>query len=405
MIMASHCVLSFTSRLSAAIAGGLILFSGFHASADTYTETLAKVVDSSRDVIVARSKASAEQADNHTGLNLDNPEVEFSYQWGSPGYVPDKKTIDVSQSFNPGVLSGARKRVAKARDYVAELGPEASKAEVAGVADRLMTDIVWRTRTAAHYESALKLVSQILEAAEKSLKQGHMTLFDVNSIRMEYNSLMADARLNQIELDADMTALRNIAPEAVIAWDGAEYMAWELPGNFKDWATSAVGHNIAVRRARAGESVLAEEEYLVKKENLPEFSLGFTSELVQDANYYGVAVGVQIPLWANSGKMKSARAARAAANLDIENIETEFYLTLERLYNRAIVLKNLDADTRRFREECDIRPQLAKMFNAGELSIHDYLSQLQPLLELDIKAIDAEHDYQISLVEFRAASR
>lgn len=392
-------------RSLSALCASLLLFLPASALADDYATTLAKIVEASRPLAAARSLADAEIAENATGLNLENPELEFSYQWGQPGYVPDKKTVDVSQSFDFATLSGAKRRLALAKNKLASSGVSSAARDVASEADEIMTDIAFRSRLAAHYDSALMLVRKIYDAAEASRKKGNMTIVDVNSIRMEYNALISEARLNQIELDANFSSLKRIAAGAPISWRGDAYLDYHLPADFSAWLASVAPQNANLAMLRAQSEVAEKEIELRRKENLPSFSAGFTSEIVKDANYYGVALGVELPLWANSGRVKAARAAHAAAVLDSENALQEYEIRLRSLYDKAIVLRNLVDDTRRLRDECDIRPGLAKLFSAGQLSVHDYLSQLQPLIDLDKRMLEAEHDYQVALTEFRAATR
>lgn len=373
--------------------------------ADDYAVTLQRIVESCRALNAAKSVAEAEKAENHTGLNLDNPELGFSYQWGQPGYVPDKKTIDLTQSFNFATLSGAKRNMADARDRVADASTLEARRNAAAEADALMTDIVYRRRLAQHYDSALLLVNNIYSAAEKARKKGNMNIVDVNSIRMEANALLTESKLNLIELNANLASLQRLAAGYKVTWNGDNYLPYSLPENFDSWSNEALLQSSDLILAKANASVADEEIKLRKKENLPNFSAGFTSEIVKDANYYGVALGVELPLWANSGKVKAAQAAKAAAMVEIENTEAEFRQRLQVLYDKAVVLHQLEIDSRKLRDECDIRPGLAKLYSAGQLSVHDYLSQLQPLLELDKKMIEAEHDYQLALTEFRAASR
>lgn len=382
----------------------LLLGAAATLPAGNYRQTLTSIVNHSPALAAAASQTDADRAENHTGLNLADPEVEVSYQWGSPGGVPDKKTIDVSQEFDFATLSGAKKRVAHVRDEEAAITFAAARRAIAAEADALMTDIVFRRKLAAHYDSALNLMHRTLDAAEAALRKNEMTVIDVNTVKMELNSLETERQLNDIEMRGALALLSRLGGGITLEWEGSDYLEYFLPPDFAQWCAAEASHTPEVKAARAGVSLADTEISLRKSENLPSFSLGYTSELVTGANYHGVTLGVTLPLWAGSGRVRAARAARNAAAVEAANAELDFSLRQRALFDKALALRNLDGEARRLCKECDIRQPIRKLYDSGQLSVHDYLSQLQPLLGLERKVIEAEYDYQKALAEFRAAT-
>lgn len=381
-----------------------ILSAGVCCRADNYMRTLARIVSNSPAVASAASLTDAEKAENNTGLNLADPEIGLSYQWGVPSDVPDKKTIDVTQEFDFATLSGAKRRLARAKDSAADIALAAARRDIAAEADAIMTEIVFRRRMGLHYDSALSLMRRTLDAAEAAVRKGEMTIIDVNTVKMELNSLETESRLNEIEIRGAMAGLTRLAGGDVPDWNGTDYPDYSLPADFDGWCAMVAPTVPEVMAARAGVSIADTEISLRKSENLPTFSLGYTSELVTDANYHGVTLGFGLPLWANSGRVRAAKAARAAAALGAENAVLDFTLSHRTLFDKAVALRRLDDEARRLRDECDIRQSIRDLYDSGSLSVHDYLSQLRPLLDLDKKVIEAEYDYQKALADFRAAT-
>ncbi|MDE6006164.1 MAG: TolC family protein [Muribaculaceae bacterium] len=374
------------------------------AAAEDYSTTISRIVNSNPSVKTLAARTEADIQENHTGLNLANPELELSYQWGSPAEVPDKKTIDLSQSFDFATLSGGKRRVAEAKDAVAKSALDAARRDVAAEADMIMTEIVFRSRIALHYDSALNLLHRTLDAAELAFEKQEMTIIDVNSVKMELSALEAEATINNIDLASLKARLSSLAGGTTLDWRPDQYFSYELPLDFADWCRQAANSSPEVAAARAELSLADREISLRKSENLPSFSLGYTSELVTDANYYGATLGVELPLWANAGRVKAARAARSAAQLSIDNAILDFSLSQRALYDKAISLRKLDDTARRLFKESDIHLALYRLYSEGQLSSHDYLSQLQPLLQLQRRAFEAEFEYQKALAEFRAAT-
>lgn len=380
------------------------LFSVFSSFAEDYYATLSRIVEANPSVRALAARTEADIKENHTGLNLANPELGLSYQWGSPAEVPDKKTIDLSQTFDFATLSGGKRRVADAKDAVANAALAATRRDIASEADNMMTEIVFRSRIALHYDSAVNLLKRSLRAAELAFKKQEMTVIDVNSIKMELNALEAEAALNDIDLNALLTRLARLAGGVSLDWSPDAYCPYDLPADFNAWCLDASAFAPEVIAARADLALAEKEVSLRKSESLPSFSVGYTSELVTDANYHGATLGVELPLWANSGRVKAARAAQDAARFNIESAILDFSLSHKALYDKALQLRKLEKTARDLCDECDIHPALLRLYSEGQISAHEYLSQLQPLLQLQRRTIEAEYDYQKALAEFRAAT-
>lgn len=371
--------------------------------ADNYLQTLKNIVGHSIALSTAQARTTAEQKDNLTGLTLDNPEVEFSYQWGRPSALtPDKKTLDISQSFDLATLSGARSAVARATNRALDADLELTRTETTALVDNLMTEAVYRARTAEWFNKSLAQYETLRKNVEKSVELGEMTIIDLNAVKIEEMSMQAEAKLNQLELDALLDQLDQNVRDIKIDWHPEAYMDYSLPTDFEQWCREYTASDPALSAARSQVDVAIQRISLSKREGLPQFSLGYTSEMVTDANYYGVTIGVSLPLWANKGRVKAAKAAKAAAQTALEDATYSYVAQLRLRYDKARSLLSLLENVRQLRQECDIKTALDKMMQKGSLSLHEYISQIQGLYTLDRKIIDAEHDYQAALTELRA---
>ena len=327
--------------------------------------------------------------------------MEFSYQWGNPAAVPDKKTLDISQSFDFATLSGGKRRVAEARNEVSALTGDAAELAKSYEVDALMTRAVYLRKLQRWYDSALAHTAKVMEAAEKALAHGDMTVVDVNSIRIDRRNMEAEAELNALELASAMATLSGLGGGVELDWDAEGYLGYSLPPDFDAWCATALTADPTVAAAKAGVAVADREISLRRSEGLPSFSVGYTSEMVKDANYFGVSVGVTVPLWSNRGRVAASQAAKAAAAAALDDAMVTYTADLRLRYDRARALARLAGDCRRLRDDCDISEGLKKQFDTGYIAVTDYLSQLMPLLELDRKVIEAEHDYQAALADFR----
>lgn len=388
---------------SALLSAGMMAFTISTAPAQTdYSATLAKVVQHSISVKNAEYAAAAQKEENHTGLNLDNPEVEFSYQWHTPDGIDNKKTIDITQPFDFATLNGAKKKLAKVKDALSECGIALSQRSVESDADALMTRIVYLNKEQALQDSTIRLLNRIINGAERMHKAGNITKVDVATLRTQLNEALTDSAMLAIEIKSAYYQLSILSGGEKIDWNGLAYLEYQLPTAMSQWNLDNNATNPTIMAANAQIEVAEKEILLRKAENLPKFSLGYTAELVPYDNFHGIAVGVEIPLWGNANRIKAARAAKAAAEIESENAVALLQMRRREIYDKALALQKLYEENLSLRNECDIKDGLEKLFMKGEISAQEYVVQLLPLIDLDRKVITTEYEYQSALAGFRA---
>lgn len=372
------------------------------ALADDYTDALRSIAQKNPAIAVEKQKVEAQKSANATGLTLANPEGGITYQTGSPAGVPPRTTVELSQSLDFATLSGAKKSVAAARNRAAESAIAVSWRDIMAQTDQQMTEVVYRRRLAAYYAESVNLMQQIFAAAEKSYKAGEINAVELNAVRMQLNNVLTDAKLNEVEYTTTLSVLSRLAGGSPISWTGTDYMTYSLPADFEAWSLESVQRDPALRAAQGNVEVAESEINLTRKEGLPTFSLGYAGEFVQGANYNGLSLGFELPLWASRGKVKAAQAARTAAQAEYDNLARDLRLQQRTAYDRAATLARYAAETARLMKESDNLASVKKLYESGQISVHEYLALIQPLINNGRAIIDTEHDYQAALAALRA---
>ncbi|MDE5773588.1 MAG: TolC family protein [Muribaculaceae bacterium] len=374
------------------------------AAADEYSDVLRRIISGSRQLKTERAVADAESAENMTGLNLANPEVEFAYQWATPGSSPDKKILDVSQSFDFATLSGGKRRVARSRNALVETGYQASLQSFAGDVDRLMTETVYLRQMEDLYEVTDTLLQQLDAACRERLRLGDMSPIDYNVIQIQCRNVITDMALNKIEIETNMAELDRLGGGHTLEWNSAAYCDWSLPADFNAWIAEASENTPGIDIARAETELARQEVSLRRKEGLPSFSLGYTSEMIQQDNHFGMSLGIELPLWGNHGRVKAARAAAVAAEARLDDLKYMQRAEIEGKYKRAAALRNACKQVMQIRNDCGNTASLDEAYRKGAITVDDYLGQLIGLLEIDKRVIETERDYQLALVELRTVA-
>lgn len=343
------------------------------------------------------AECEATGADNLTGLTLPNPEVSFSYMFGQPSDVPNKTNIEVTQSFDFATLSGAKRRLAEANNAIAAADVQAERQKIALEVENLLINYVYQTRLCAQLEKQLELVSSLDEQVALALKKGNVTM-------LEYNRVSLEKMAKEIELAEARQEQENLVNQLITLNGGqnlelpADWPDAPLPASFDAWLADACKSNAELQVLALNIERDNKEVELRKKEGLPEFSVGYTNELVKDANYHGFAIGFSLPLWGNRGRVKSAESVRAASQMRLQSAVDEYADRKKSEYNKALMLAETSRNYVKLytKIEQDNLTYLKKALDKGVINMIEYMSEQEDFFEHAMKCQEAVRDYQLA---------
>ncbi len=370
-----------------------------YASSD-YVETLKRIVASNPQLKAQTARLKAEKAENLTGLNLPNPEVEFAYQFGNAAAEYDKQILDVTQEFDFATLSGAKHKMADAMNSEAETALYLVMNNLTSEVDMLMTQKVYLLRLDGFYRQRVKDTEDLYNIANQRFEQGAISIVEFNQAKMELLLARNELTLNEIETATVSDRIKTLSGGS-LEWNGTNYMDYILPIDYENWAKSQTAQDPLTLMAMAQAKRAESEVRLRKKEQLPGFSLGYSSEMTKAESFYGFKVGLELPFWSNKGKVKAAKQAKEAADIETEVAIEDFMLTERAAYNRATQLARSLGEVKKITKESDFSNDLKTLLDEGQISINDYLLQLKPIRDMQHTLIESEFAYQQALVDFR----
>ena len=182
----------------------------------------------------------------------------------------------------------------------------------------------------------------------------------------------------------------------------ASYPSNALPDDFEDWYATAEGKNPTLQYARRQTVIGKQQVKLNRAMGLPKFSAGYMSEKIVGEHFQGVTVGMSIPLWENKNRVKQAKAQAQAAETTLDDNKLQFYNRLQTFYFRAAVLQQNAQKIRQSLAENGNELLLKKALDAGEISLLNYLLEMEYYYDAMNKALEAERDFQKALAELSA---
>lgn len=377
----------------------MLLSAGVAAPAsDIYAPVLAAVEAGSPALAAARSLLEADVSDNATGLAPADPEVEFGFLWGTHSGMGHRKDVSVSQQFDFPTVYRRRRALAGALDDEAALRCRAERRRVLLQAKEACIELIFANANYRMCDEHLANARRMVNAYSRMLEAGHTTRLEANKVRLA----LAEAESMSSEAAAERTNLRRrlatlCGADSAPAFDYAEYPAPALPADPDELCRRAILADPALEALRGAGRAAQVKVSLAKSLSLPKLSVGYQGEFVPGEGWQGVKVGLSLPLWENRRGTKAAQAAAIAAESSCEDAETTFRSDFMASYTRAAELDRVIAIMRETIEEADNTELLTRALAQGEISMLDYLNELEYMHQARLRLLEAERSLALEI--------
>lgn len=371
------------------------------AEVGQFDAVLREIERNSTSLAAMTRRTEAQKIGNRTGLAPENPEVELGYLPGIHGGA--RKDIGISQSFDFPTLYSRRGKLADAQNLSADWQLRSQRMELLLTAEQYCIELVYNNALAALYSRQVDNARDIAEAYNRKLSLGEATRIECNKAALNLTNLENDLKSVNLEINRLKSELKLLnGGQAVEIADTAYSSVMSLPLDFDGWVAEAEAANPDFGYLRQEVEVAKRGVGVSKAMGLPKLSVGYAGEFTPDEGYQGVKIGVSIPLWENRNRVKHARAEVAAAEQTIDDARLRYINRQTFLFEQA---KELKGSVARY-EEVFFRNSndelLFKAFKGGELSLLDYLLELEYYFSSYEKLMKTRRDLRMAMAELYA---
>lgn len=372
-------------------------------NAKTTVQTAITDIERNNITLKALRKAcDAEKIGNATGNYLEDPEVEFSYSWGSPADIGTRQDISVTQSFDIPTILGKKRKVAEMKNEMAEWQYRADRMNILLEARLLLIDMVYYNKMLLELAKRKTSAQAIMDAQKLRLDKGDGNILEYNNARMMFSTVEVETEQMETERNAVHRQLVRLNGGSDVTVDLYEFEPISLPLDFSEWFERKA-ETIPALAYMASSTALSKKELSVAKAmRFPAVSIGYVRENTLGQYYHGVSVGMSIPLWNRKNTVRQAKVAAEAAQYRQDNAVSQYRGQLEVLYNRTSGLRKTVEEYRLMLRETSSEALLAKALDAGEMSVIEYSVQMGAYYELADKALAAERECQKAFAELTA---
>lgn len=205
-----------------------------------------------------------------------------------------------------------------------------------------------------------------------------------------------------VERENILSELKRLNGGKKISFETSDFHLSPLPANFEDWYSGAEVKSPVLQYVRAQVEINEKRIKLNRALGLPKFSAGYMSEKLAGEHFQGVTVGVSVPLWANKNRIKQSKAAAQTARTVAEDTRMQFYNRLQNLFLKASGLQQSVTTYRSSLDSFNNAVLLKKALDMGEISLLDYLLEMQYYYDAVENALAAEKDFELALADLSA---
>ena len=354
-------------------------------------------------LIALRKEAEARKLENRTDITLTDPEVGLKRMWEGAEQTGNLTEFTVGQSFDLPTVLGKRKGVAVQKNQLVDEEYRAQRMGILLEAELVCIDITYYNALAAELDRRLGHARRVVEVEKRRLDSGDTDVLSYNNVVLSLSALEAEKARVEMERGVLMTRLAHLNGGRPLGFDAQEYAPATLTDDFESWYQEALQRSPDMALAREEREVRRSELFLSKTMHLPTLSATYINERHRTGERsQGFTVGMNLPLWANKNRVRSARTALSAAEAREADAELQLRSQLLEGYERVRGLQHTADLYRRALAEANNSEMLARAMDEGFISVLEYLQGIELYYDYLDRSLNADRDYRRALAELEA---
>lgn len=361
---------------------------------------LSSVASNNSSIKVVQQETIAAQTELSAENCLENPTFEFEYLWAEK-QVPggNKYGFTIMQGFDFPTLYSQRRNLINAQNMLGTSQVDYARQQALLEARELCIKIVYLNKQIELVSERVAIADTLVTLYQRRLAAGDANQLEVNKVEID--------RLSQSNRLRMLISERATAHTALIACNGgiALPVAMEQLMQYPDIAMPASLDDVVAQWQQADASMqilrnqqqLAESYSAVSKQGwIPRFELGYKQAYEVGDMFYGLAVGISLPLFKTNNEVKTAKARAMAINWQADNTNTQITAEATQLYDEALALSKALVDYNLLSKQNN-RQLLMKALQSGQISLLEYMADIALLNEAEENRLLLEYQYYSKL--------
>jgi outer membrane protein TolC len=370
------------------------------ANAQTgFEKVLSEIERNNKSIVAEKQYWEAQKLSYKTGLNPENPKVDYEHLPGTPEGAGTQKDFSVTQGFDFPTSYGKKRSVSEEQIAQSDLQFTVFRQQILLEAKLACIDYVYRKRLQAQFDKRLENANTLLEAITRKTDQGESNILDLNKIKLLQLEVKNQAELNATELKTLQHRLDEFNGGVAVDLSQIEYPVVPSLPPFETLDSLIESNDPIVKTVKQEREINRKQVGLTRSLTLPKFEGGYHQQSILGQKYQGFHVGMTIPLWENKNKVKTEQARLMLSEYQITEHRTKHYFENKQLYEQYLHWQKTFAEYQTILTSANNEQLLNKAFQAGELSLIEYLMEVRYFYDAVARNIEAEKELQRSIGE------
>ncbi|NDW17711.1 TolC family protein [Dysgonomonas sp. 216] len=363
-------------------------------------DVLTNIEQNNKMLISARQSSELQKIDARTGIYLPNPNVEYERLWGnraSDNTIENELTV--AQEFDFPTAYFQRNKIVNLKTDQANIQYRAARQNILLEAKQLCISLIYYNKVKEILEKRLNNAESLNLSYRKRLETGDANLLETNKIALELLNVQTEYRTNEAERSNLLKKLTEMNGGTNIVFTQTVYPLSEELINLEQIAQKRLEANPELKSLEHQKMIAQRSVSLAKSLALPKFNLGYKMSFSGSERFYGFVAGLSIPLWENKNTVKRAKAEMVLTEMEIDNTQLMQRSEVNQLFDKAMALKKSCDDFKNLLSAQNNEQLLSKALNLGQISLLEYLTEINFLYQSTENYLQTEKDYHSTIAE------
>jgi cobalt-zinc-cadmium efflux system outer membrane protein len=334
----------------------------------------------------------AEKLSYRTGLNPENPKAEYDYMIGSPAGAGNQTDMSISQAFDFPTSYGKRRNVSKEQVQQAEYKFQVTRQEILLEAKLICLELVHRNKLSEQLSQRLQNASRLVEATNQKAAQGETNVLDLNKIKLLRLEIKNDLERNEMAVVNLKQKLTELNGNVITDMNVLTYPVLQTLPAFETLDSLIEANDPIIKVYQQDVNIGTEQVALSKSIKLPKLEAGYHYQAILGQRYQGFHVGTSIPLWENKNKVKAQQARLSYNEIQVQEHRIQHQSQNKRVYESHLHWQNTVSEYQELLTASNNEVLLTKSFEAGQISLIEYLMEVRYLYDAVERFLAAENE-------------
>ncbi len=384
-----------------------ILYTMLFAFAFSPNVKAQSIIDSVLTAIATNNKTiqanaqfwEAKKMEFKTGLNPNNPTVEYDYLFGTPANAGNQTDFIVNQSFDFPTAYAKKKQLSNEQIAQAEIQFIATRQDVLLEAKNVCIELVYRNKLQAELISRKQSTEKWLGTFQTRLEKGEGNILDVNKAKLQLIEINAAYQENTTAINQLNQKLTELNGGNLIAFVDTTYPFVPSLPTFEELETE-IEANDPNRKLLEQEKIIGQKQVeLSKAMSFPKLETGYHYQAILGQRFNGIHFGLSIPLWENKNKVKARQANLIFADLNLQDHRNEHYYHIQQTYEMQ---QNLGLTLQEYEllfDGLNTAELLDKSLRLGQISTIEYFMEMTYYYDALRNYLRMEKEYHQAISE------